>query len=111
MIEAIACAALYLLIVGSLLLIAYLQFGQVWIQYQSEQALYCVAEGQSSAQCRTKLEARVEEFLPWGKIDVQLASAGGKWKAKVDWQWKEYSFHFEKELSPELLLKRKALRW
>lgn len=67
---------------------AYLWFARGWIQYQSEQALYCLAESRPEVMCRRALKANVARFLPFGKVrNLGYSNERGRFGVKLDWKW------------------------
>lgn len=109
MLEAVPVTLVLLAFVSGLLLAAYLLFARAWIQYQSEQALYCAAV--ESPGCRRQLEDQVRRFIPWGNISSDVHSSGTNWSAEVRWNYQDYSFRVAKDLTPRLILKNRALLW
>jgi len=109
--EALPVSILLVVFVSGLLLAAYLLFARSWIQYHSEQALYCVSEGHSSAQCKFQLKEKLERFLPWGDTSVYLNGGDDHWHVEVTWKYRGYAFHLRKELNPKQILNAKALPW
>jgi hypothetical protein len=111
LLEAAPVMLVLMLFALGLLLAAYLFLARAWIQYQSEQALYCVAEGRASFQCKSKLEEKLKQFLPWGEGSVQLHAFQDQWTVEVLWRNRDYRFRLYKELSPKAILAAKALQW
>jgi hypothetical protein len=90
---------------------AYLIFGKAWIQYQSEQALYCAAEKSAAIDCQSELDARLRPFLPWGTTEVRIRSADELWTVEVIWKFGPLTLDIVKELTPRQLLAQKVLHW
>jgi len=83
--ESLPVSALMLILVAAILAAGYLLFARSWVLYQSEQALYCVAERQPSAHCASKMRGQVQRFLPWGELRIVSlirANAGGEVRAR-----------------------------
>lgn len=94
----------------------YLIFARAWIQYQSEQALYCLSEAKPVVLCRRSLEKKLTGALPWGQVGpLSLhSSTVGKneqWKVDVEWKFQRVSLKIAKELDARRLLQSRALRW
>src|ERR1044072_1779965 len=79
----------------------YLLFARGFIEYESEQALYCLAEGQPSFICRSRLRDSVARYLPFGSMS--RAGLGtdtrGLWDVDVEWQWSNYRVQMHRKLS------------
>lgn len=101
LLEAVLALPCTLLIFFVLIAIVYLGFARAWIGYQSDQALFCLAEGESQFHCRRMIEKSVQRFLPFGELRrVQLDSFNDQWRATIDWQWTQ--FHIKRQ---------KILKW
>jgi len=111
MLEAVPVALLLMLFIAGILLAAYLFFARAWIQYQSEQALYCAAQSRISVPCKHQLEEKLKQLLPWGDSSVTIQASSDKWIVEVLWKNRGYSFHLLKELTPKQILDPKALQW
>jgi hypothetical protein len=109
LLEALPVGLLLVFIVSGALLVAYFLFARSWIQYQSEQALYCAA--QSHWDCKYQLQEKLQQFLPWGQTQVQVQGNNQLWTVEVQWKYRDYSFHLHKELNPAQILKTKVLQW
>ena len=111
LLEAVPVMLIILSLVLGLMIAFYLFFTRAWIQYQSEQALYCAAEARASFPCRSQLEGKLKKFLPWGRSSVLLQASNNTWTVEVRWGYGQFSFHTLKELTPKHILASKALRW
>jgi hypothetical protein len=111
LIEALPVSILLVTLVSGLMIAAYLLCARSWIQYQSEQALYCVSEGHSRERCKFQLKEQLERFLPWGDTSVALTGANERWQVEVQWKYCAYAFRLRKELTPKQILNAKALPW
>lgn len=106
LIEAAAAVLVAAFFVGGVLLGAYLWFARAWIEYQSEQALYCVAEARPAPHCRRRLHERLNGFLPYrDSLQTTLQSGRENWKLRLEWKWNGYRIHLEKELSTRRMQK------
>ena len=110
-----ATAALFAFIAG-ILLATYLIFARAWIQYQSEQALYCLSEAKPVLVCRRNLEKKISAALMWGRPgDLRLNSGTrGKneiWSSEVQWRIGKYQLSVRKQLDTRRLLQSRALHW
>jgi hypothetical protein len=110
-----AIAALLVFIVG-ICLGVYLIFARAWMQYQSEQALYCLSESKPAFICRRALEKKLLAGLPWGRLGkMQLSTAEkGKhqnWNVEVEWKIRTFTLSVRKELGTRRLLQSRALHW
>ena len=108
--ESVFAGVVFFTFVATLLVAAYFQFGRAWVQYRTEQALYCLAEGRPQSRCRRELKTKIERFLPWGDWKIRLVRDRGKWLVDIEWKYQKYSLHFKKELSEELITAREASR-
>jgi hypothetical protein len=111
LIEVLPATVVLALLIGVCLTGAYLLFGRAWIQYQSEQALYCAAQGPSPLHCQTELEDTIHQFLPWGDSMVRIHSEDQHWSVEVEWQYQYFSLHVAKDLTPQQMLQPKVLQW
>jgi len=111
LIESIPVIAVLLTFTSGLLLAAYFLFAQIWIGYQSEQALYCVAEGRHAAQCERQLKMDIQAALPWGRFESHVQAWRSQWRVEVIWRYKDYQIKFTKELNPKLAMGKRDLRW
>lgn len=109
LIESLPVMSVLLIFIGGMLLAGYLMFARSWIQFQSEQALYCVAQTPRPWNCHEKLKMQLKRFLPWGDVWANIESQDSNWTVEVKWSYSDYSFHLKKELNPELILNPKAL--
>ncbi len=108
--EALPVFTTLLVFMFGILLGAYFIFARAWIQYQSEQALYCMAEGRLS--CRQQLRTKLKAALPFGEEQrIELSSQNDLWKTKVEWKIQGYKISVMKDLSARALIRSKALRW
>ena len=109
--EAIPVSILLFVLIAGILLAAYLMFARGWIQYQSEQALLCAAETRTGFLCKSRLDKKLNDFLPWGKSTAQIQAAQDRWSVEVTWKFQNFSFRIVKELTPKQILARKVLQW
>jgi hypothetical protein len=109
-IEAAAVAGVLAVFAAGVLMTVYLLFARAWLQYQTEQALYCLAERRGTAVCRSRLSDRARAFLPYGNFrTMDLRAERGRWIAEVGWEWQGYTLHLSKRLTPGLILKNRVL--
>ena len=111
LLEALPTSLVLFAFVSGLMLSAYILFARTWIQFQSEQALYCAAQTDSTSTCRYQLQEKLAQFLPWGNVNVQIQGSDQKWIVDVVWTFQDFAFRMHKELSPNGLLNAKALPW
>ena len=50
--------------------VLYLSFAHMWIHFQSQEALICLAERQQIPVCETQLRSRIRGELPWGQLST-----------------------------------------
>ena len=91
-------------LVSCLLIVSYLLFARAWIQYQSEQALYCLAENQPAYACRHQLEKALRRCLPYGELrDLTVFTTNARWNVNLQWRtgwdWPHYVMKVQKQLS------------
>jgi hypothetical protein len=103
--------AVLTVLVSGILLATYLLFARAWMQWQSEEALYCAAVGQGASVCQRTLEDRVREFLPWGTVQARVWTAESGWYAEVRWKYSQFAFHERKALTPKMIVGNRDLRW
>lgn len=111
LLEAVPVMLLVVTFLVGIMVAFYLFFTRAWIQYQSEQALYCAAVTRSSFSCQSQLISQLNKFLPWGRSSAVLQATENKWTVEVRWIYGKFSFHTTKELTPKVILGAKALRW
>ncbi|MGZ3722528.1 MAG: hypothetical protein ACXVA9_06340 [Bdellovibrionales bacterium] len=111
MLEAAPVMLLLTLFCVGIVLAAYLFFTRAWIQYHSEQALYCAAQSRVSFHCKYQLEEKLKQLLPWGESSAHILAGNDKWTVEVLWKYRDFSFHLNKELTPQQILNAKALQW
>jgi hypothetical protein len=111
-VESLPAAALLILFVAGILAAAYLIFARAWLQYQGEQALYCLSEARPVYACRRRLETKLSGALPWGKAGaLDLSSRDDVWKVRVEWKIRGFRLQVRKELGTRRLLQSRALHW
>jgi len=115
--EALPVVLVLAVFVSGLLLMVYLMFARAWIQYQSEQALYCLAEARPVSRCRKQLEQRLSRLLKWGHPGVLRLTTYDRgrgvdvWTVEAEWKIKAYNLRVKKQLDTRRLLQSRALRW
>lgn len=110
MLEAVPVFAVLLVFVAGLLLAAYLMFARAWIQYQGDQALYCISESRPASVCRKQLTTKLNQFLPWGKAGrIDLRFNNDKGKLDIKWNIQGFTIHIAKQLSVRQILRKKGL--
>jgi len=101
LVEAVWAVPILSLAFAGLLALIYVGFVRSFIGYQSDQALFCLAEGQSEYHCQNAAKQSMRKFLPFGELrSFQLTSAHEAWRASADWQWAK--IHIKKQ---------RMLRW
>lgn len=111
LIESLPVFLVLVTLVSGVLLATYLLFARAWIQWRSEQALYCMAVEQHDGLCRRQLNETVAEFLPWGDARFSLSGANGKWLVEGHWQWGGYYFQTLKTFDTHSAAANRDLRW
>jgi hypothetical protein len=108
--EAVPVIMVVLVFVLGLLFATYLIFARGWIQYQGEQALYCVNESRPVAVCRRELAGQIKQFLPWGKLgNIDLRFQGDKGKLDIKWVIEGFTIRISKQLSMRQIVRKKGL--
>ena len=108
--EAVPVISVVLVFVIGALFAAYLMFARGWIQYQGEQALYCVNEARPVPLCRRELSNKINQFLPWGKIgNIDLRFQGDKGKLDIKWVINGFTIRISKQLSMRQIIRKKGL--
>lgn len=86
MVEGLGVMLVLITFAGGFLLVGYLIFARAWLQFQGEQALYCVATRHPAYVCERRLRARVDEALPWGRLTVAYVNADAdNWRMEMEW--------------------------
>lgn len=94
--EAIGAFWILSIAFAGFLALIYVGFVRSFIGYQSDQALFCLAEGQSESHCQNIARREMRKFLPFGELlTFQLTANNNAWRASVDWQWAK--FHIKKQ--------------
>jgi hypothetical protein len=77
-----------LLAIVTLTLVAgYLVLARAWLEYQSEQALYCLATGRARKICGRDFTRRIHETLGFGRVVAFTATRRPQsWSVRVEWQ-------------------------
>lgn len=110
--EALSSTSALVIFVVGFLLGAYLMFARAWLQYQSEQALYCLAEGKPVAVCRRDLAMKVSAALPWGALESsRLVTSARGWEVEVRWRFQQFDFVITRQLDSRRILRNRGLRW
>jgi hypothetical protein len=108
--EAVPVVMVLFVFVTGLLFAAYLIFARGWIQYQGEQALYCVNESRPVSICRRELAGRLNRFLPWGRLgDVDLRFQGDTGKLDIKWVIEGFTIRISKRMSMRQIVRKKGL--
>ena len=111
-VESLPVASLLILFVTGILAAAYLIFARAWLQYQGEQALYCLSEARPAFTCRRQLEKKLSGALPFGKAGaLDLSSRDDVWKVRAEWKIRGFRLQVRKELGTRRLLQSRALHW
>jgi hypothetical protein len=109
--EAVPVIAVLLVFVAGALLAAYLMFARAWIQYQGDQALYCMSESRPTVVCHKRLRAKLNQFLPWGQFGrIDLSFHGDKGKLDIKWVIQGFTIHIAEQLSIRQIIRKKGLR-
>jgi hypothetical protein len=86
-------------------------FARAWLLYQSEQALYCVAEKRPSHVCRINLSNSIIRFLPWGSLSVQqLAESPNGGTLQISWGIKNYVIPIRRSLDLSWSMRSRSFR-
>src|ERR1700733_4462938 len=65
----------------------YLAFARAWIGYQSDQGLFCLAEGASESSCTSEVDKAIRRFLPFGELRyLSFATQEKEWRGEFDWR-------------------------
>ncbi|NJL23914.1 MAG: hypothetical protein HC902_01150 [Calothrix sp. SM1_5_4] len=105
LIEASGAVAVIAIFLAGVLLGGYLLFAKVWLEYQGEQALYCLAERRSGTLCRMLLRRKFERFLPWGRVAALSLRTERNWHLDLEWRLGGYVLRVRRELSPKIIVK------
>lgn len=103
MLEGVAVLLVIVTFVSVAMSGAYLWFARGWIQYQSEQSLYCVAESQPQLVCRRTFTKNIQRFLPFGTLRrPEYSQAHGEVGIKTEWNWKWEGFGYKVRVDKKL---------
>jgi hypothetical protein len=88
-VESLFVLALTLALATLIATTGYLGFAHAWIGYQSDQALFCAAEGEPLNACESTALRNIRKFLPLHKQAVVRLEqpAAQKWTSQVEWRW------------------------
>ena len=104
---------------SALLGLCYLLGARALLEFRTEQALYCLAEGKGVARCRRTFEENIRNTLPFGRLaKVAVNASARRWRVECTWNldaWWNFrgapvQLRIRKFLTPELLRRRGALR-
>lgn len=113
----VVLASIGILLFATIILIAvYLLFVRAWIQYGSEQALYCLMQQQPAQACQAELESFLRSTLYWGhtkEVRMRMVQKGKlkEWKIHTHWNFVGLSLHVERQISARDLTHKRALHW
>jgi hypothetical protein len=116
LIEALPVTLILALFVSFMFLASYVIGARVYLQWQSEQALYCAAEAQGrgygamASVCAAELERGFRDLFPWGEVHAVTWTAGQDWHVEANWKLGGIHFTCNRNLNVQLIAK-KALRW
>jgi hypothetical protein len=107
LLEALPVALTLVLFVGGILAIFYFSFARVWLQYQGEQALLCLAQDQPA--CQSRLQRRIQDVLPFGDVErLELKKGERSWNLLIDWAWNRHHLLIKKDLRLRDLTRNKV---
>ncbi|HMN68027.1 MAG TPA: hypothetical protein PKC28_05760 [Bdellovibrionales bacterium] len=110
--ESLLVTAFLLVLVTMLLVVFYALFARAWIGYQSEQALYCAAEGRPPPICKARWKSRLENFLPWGRVErLRLGKGRDKWNSEIVWTVERFRYRSARELGIRAIARNRGLSW
>lgn len=110
MLEALAVSSLLVAVITGLFLAAYFLFARGWVEYQTEQSLYCLAENQFG--CQFRLEQNVKRFLPYGSVLVnRLRGKTGQFEVHLTWKFQGVRLTVQKTLDLKSAARSRDLRW
>jgi hypothetical protein len=110
--EALAASVFMVYLSGVLLSGLYLFWTHAWLNYQSDQALFCVGAGGMRFQCERVLKRKSQDFLPWGNFTfIELSGFSDQAELKMEWQWGEWKKQYRKNLRIKDIIKRRDLSW
>lgn len=97
-------------VVGATLFALYAHFARAWLEYTSEQALYCLSEGRGDQICRANLR-RDALRIPFVTLtDARLVRRRDSCLITVRWRIRTYEFQLVKALNARRVLSRAGLR-
>ena len=79
---------------------------KMYIHHYLYRALFCMAQGNASAQCRQNMIQQIKKFVVWGNFEkVLLTGTSNRWKGDVIWTLKPWKIKLIRTLKiPEDLL-------
>lgn len=112
LVEFAAVGSFLAVFTGFLLFGAYAVFARAHLEYRTEQALYCLAEGKLEFWCRRRLNQSIDSTLPYGRVTrATLGRVGPNWKVALEWKVYPVTFAIKKALSPRQIRNKRDLRW
>jgi len=100
LLEGVAATGVVFVFTSALLVATYLLFARAYLQYESEQALLCLAESRPAFICKRILLDRLAKRLPWGDVSrARLAGGEDAWRLEVEWAWQACRLRVRKDLS------------
>ena len=98
-------------IVSATLSLSYLAYARAMIEYQTEQVLYCLAEGRRPATCRANLHRALKDQLRIGRLTkLRATRRRNHWHVEASWTATAWTIHVIKSLDRERIL-RPGGRW
>lgn len=114
-VETVGILLFVFMAISALLFVAYVIFAMGWIRFQSEQGLYCMAEGRFRFSCTREVKKNLNAFLPsrWtDRLDVNLSGDDQEWSSRIVWKIKGFKIDIRRELSIDGIRRgRRALCW
>ena len=79
---------------------------KMYIHHHLYMALFCMAQGIPSIQCRQNMIKQIKKFVVWGNFKrIFLTGASNHWKGDVIWKLKPWRIQIKRTLKiPEDLL-------
>jgi len=111
LIEGLTTMTFMVVVTGAILTAGYAVFARAYIEHQSEQTLYCLAENEPLGQCRWRLRRAIARALPYGAIGrLEVTKRSSYWEVEFTWTLSKFTFRIHKSLSLRDIVRTRGSR-